>query len=191
MPTTPFPVIETKRLLLREIVHDDASALFAVRGNPEAMKWFGEDPLPDEAAARTLIDIMAGWRSKPSPPTRWGIHVKGQNALAGSCGLFARSPSWRKCSLSYELNPEVQGNGYMHEALCACLTWGFENMELNRIEAVVHPCNAASLRTLQRLGFKQEGLLRQVGFWRGHHHDMYQYSLLRQEFPQVGKEVLT
>lgn len=146
------------------------------------MKWFGVDPLPDEAAAVKLIEVFAGWRSMANPGTRWGIQVKGQDSLAGSCGLFAWNRGWRKCALGYELNPQAQGKGYMHEALRACLAWGFEHMELNRVEAQVHPSNAASLRSVERLGFKQEGLLRQLGFWGGQYHDMHQYALLRQEW---------
>jgi len=178
-----FPTLETDRLLLREIVQADAPALFAVHGDPEAMKWFGVDPLPDESAAVKLVDLFASWRSMGNPGTRWGIQIKGQNSLVGTCGLFAWNRSWRKCALGYELNPNAQGNGYMREALRACLAWGFEYMELNRVEAQVHPSNAASLRSIERLGFKQEGLLRQLGFWGGQYHDMYQYSLLHQEWP--------
>ena len=63
MPPSSFPTLETPRLLLREIVHADAPALFAVHGDPESMKWFGVDPLPDEAAALKLVDLFAGWRT--------------------------------------------------------------------------------------------------------------------------------
>ena len=183
MTPSSFPTLETERLLLREIVQDDVPALFAVHGDPEAMKWFGVDPLADEAAAVKLVDLFASWRSLANPGTRWGIQIKGQSSLVGTCGLFAWHRNWRKCALGYELNPNSQGNGYMQEALRTCLAWGFEYMELNRVEAQVHPGNAASLRSLERLGFRQEGLLRQLGFWGARYHDMYQYSLLRQEWP--------
>lgn len=183
MQQSQFPTLETERLLLREIVHADAPALFAVHGDPVAMKWFGADPLLDEAAALKLVDVFAGWRSMANPGTRWGIQVKEQSSIIGTCGLFAWHRAWRKCTLGYELNPNSQGRGYMQEALRACLTWGFDQMELNRVEAQVHPDNATSVRSLERLGFKQEGLLRQLGFWRGQYHDMHQYSLLRHEWP--------
>jgi len=55
-------------------------------------------------------------------------------------------------------------------------------MQLNRIEATVHPENQACLKLLERLGFVQEGRLRQAGFWLGEHHDLLQLSLLRAEF---------
>jgi ribosomal-protein-alanine N-acetyltransferase len=181
MPNIHFPTLETGRLVLREIVPADATALFAVHGDPASMKWFGVDPLVDEAAAGKLVEIFASWRAMPNPGTRWGIQIKGQSTLAGTCGLFAWNRAWRKCTLGYELNPVCRGQGYMHEALRACLAWGFETMQLNRIEAQVHPDNAPSLRSIERLGFQREGLLRQLGFWNGQFHDMYQYALLRSE----------
>lgn len=182
MADSAFPVLETERLLLREIVNEDAPALFEVHGDPESMKWFGVDPLPDEAAARNLVERFAGWRTLPNPGTRWGLQLKGESALIGTCGLFAWNRDWRKCALGYELHPRARGKGYMNEALRAVVEWGFAAMALNRIEAMVHPSNAASLRSLERLGFQREGLLRQVGFWSGQYHDMVQYSLLRQEW---------
>lgn len=180
--STPFPTLETERLHLREIVAADALALFAVHGDPVAMQWFGTDPLPDLAAAAKLVETFASWRAQANPGTRWGLQVKGREGLIGSCGLFAWNRNWRKCSIGYELNRNARGQGYMHEALCKCLQWGFAAMELNRVEAQVHPDNAASIASLQRLGFQREGLLRQVGYWGGRHHDMFQYALLRQDW---------
>lgn len=182
MTSSTFPALETPRLSLREILHSDAPALFAVHGDPDSMKWFGGDPLPDLAATLKLIDTFSSWRELPNPGVRWGIQPKGQDELVGTCGLFAWNRVWRKCTVGYELVATARRNGYMHEALRTCLTWGFENMDLNRIEANVHPDNASSIRSLERLGFRQEGLLRELGYWRGQFHDMYQYSLLRRDW---------
>jgi len=70
----------------------------------------------------------------------------------------------------------------MREALTAALSWGFQVMELNRIEAQVHPNNQRSIRLLGRLGFVEEGRLRQAAYWANQYHDMVQYSLLRVEW---------
>ncbi len=179
MPASAFPVLETPRLLLREIVPADAPALFAIHGDADLMRWFGNDPLRDLAGAQGLVSLFAGWRQLPNPGVRWAIEARDRPGLVGSCGLFAWHRSWRKCTLGYELAAGAQGQGYMHEALGAAIDWGFEAMELNRIEAQVHPDNAASLRSLRRLGFAEEGRLRQLGFWGGTFHDMLQFSLLR------------
>lgn len=189
MQTASFPTIETERLLLREIVYEDAPALFAVHGDRESMKWFGSDPLTDEAAAVKLVDLFAGWRALNNPGTRWGLQIKGGGELIGTCGLFGWQRNWRRCTLGYEQHPRFRGNGYMHEALLAVLSWGWVHMELNRVEAQIHPDNTDSLRSVEKLGFRREGLLRQAGYWSGQYHDLYQYSLLREDWLGLNETV--
>ncbi len=178
-----FPIIETKRLLLREITRSDAANIFAIHGDPKVMRWFGADPLPDLTAAENLIQKFAKTRTEPMTGTRWAIELRSNPGLIGTCGFFDWNSEWRKCLLGYELAPQAQGSGYMSEALQSVLSWGFENMVLNRVEALIHPDNLASLKIAKRLGFIEEGRLRQVGFWRGQFHDMLQFSLLRSERP--------
>jgi ribosomal-protein-alanine N-acetyltransferase len=84
--------------------------------------------------------------------------------------------------VGYELAPVAHGQGYMHEALTAALSWGFSAMALNRIEAQVHPNNLRSLKSLRRLGFVEEGRLREGGFWGGQYQDLLQFSLLRADW---------
>ncbi|AMP03577.1 acetyltransferase family protein [Collimonas pratensis] len=181
-----FPVLQTERLLLRETVEQDAEDIFAIHGNPELMRWFGTDPLPDLAAAQGLIRTFASWRLDENPGTRWAIEARRQPGLLGTCGLFKWNRAWRKCMVGYELAAQAQGQGYMRETLSAVMSWGFEHMALNRIEAMVHPDNLASLKLLRQLGFVDEGCARQAGYWRGQYHDMLQLSLLRSEWPAVS-----
>jgi [ribosomal protein S5]-alanine N-acetyltransferase len=70
----------------------------------------------------------------------------------------------------------------MREALVAAFGWGFEHMQLDRIEAQVHPHNRASMAVLKRLGFVDEGLQREAAAWGGRRHDMVALGLLRREF---------
>ena len=177
-----FPLIETPRLVLREIVAQDAQQLFSIHGDADLMRWFGNDPLPDLAAAESLVQTFASWRQLPNPGTRWAIERKAEPSLIGTCGLFAWNRNWRKCTIGYELAKDAQGKGYMHEALCAALSWGFHTMDLNRIEAQVHPSNRPSLKLLTRLHFMEEGRLRQGGYWAGQYHDMLQCSLLKSDW---------
>ena len=177
-----FPFLSTDRLNLREIAPTDAADLYSIHGDPERMKWFGSDPLETEDDATNLIQTVASWRALPNPGVRWALERKGLPGLVGTCGLFSWNRSWKKCTLGYELQRSVEGKGLMQEALLAAIPWGFSEMELNRIEALVHRENTASLRLLERLGFFAEGTLRQVCFWGGKFHDMVQLSLLREEW---------
>jgi [ribosomal protein S5]-alanine N-acetyltransferase len=180
----PFPTLETPRLILREIVEADAEALLAIHGDAEHMQWFGTEPLVDLEAAKKVVQVFAGWREQANPGTRWGIELKGQPGLIGTCGLFRWDLAWKRCVTGYELSRYQEGKGLMRETLTEVIAWGWEHMQLNRIEAQVHPRNAASLALVERLGFVEEGLLREVGFWRGQHHDLIQFALLKREWVQ-------
>ena len=180
-----FPSLSTRRLQLREIVASDAPALLAIHSDREAMKWFGTDPLPDLEAAETVIAGFANMRALPSPGLRWGIvHADpGRGgALLGTCGVFRWNRGWHTCLTGYELARHAQGRGLMTEALRAIYAWAFKAMEVERIEAQVHPLNVSSLKLLKRLGFVEEGLLREAGFWMGERRDLVQLGLLRREF---------
>lgn len=177
-----FPTLATERLVLREIVAADAPALFAIHSDAAAMRWFGTDPLTELAQAEKLVETFASWRRMPNPGVRWGITVRGDGILVGTCGLIKWNRGWQSCTLGYELAVAAQGRGLMKEALVAALSWGFERMELHRVEAQIHPDNAASIALARGLGFVEEGRGREAGFWLGEHQDLLQFGLLRREF---------
>jgi ribosomal-protein-alanine N-acetyltransferase len=96
--------------------------------------------------------------------------------------VFRWNRGWRSCITGYELARHAQGRGYMREALRAIYAWAFATLAVDRIEAQVHPRNAPSLRLLASLGFVEEGLLREGGYWMGERHDLVQLGLLEREF---------
>jgi len=177
-----FPTLETERLRLREIVAADAPTLFAIHSDVAAMRWFGTDPLTELAQAEKLVETFASWRKLPNPGVRWGIETRADGRLVGTCGLFKWNRGWQSCSLGYELAAGAQGRGLMKEALAAALAWGFVQMALHRVEAQIHPDNAASIVLVRGLGFVEEGCGREAGFWLGEHQDLLQFGLLRREF---------
>ena len=176
--TAAFPVISTERLVLREIVDDDASNIFAIHSDRASMRWWGDDPPTDIAQTKKLIAAWAGWRATPNPGVRWGLEAV-NGGLIGTCGLFKWNDKWRSCSTSYELGSEWTGMGFMIEAMNAIIDWGWEHMSLNRVEALVHPDNAPSQELLARLGFEREGHLRQAARWDGQYHDLLLMARLR------------
>ena len=179
-----FPSLSTRRLQLREIVASDAPALLAIHGDAETMKWFGTDPLADLEAAERVIAGFANLRQGQSG-VRWGmVHADPARggALLGTCGVFRWNRGWRTCLTGYELARHAQGRGYMTEALRAIYAWAFDAMAVDRIEAQVHPLNTPSLKLLKRLGFVEEGLLREAGLWMGERRDLVQLGLLQREF---------
>ena len=177
-----FPTLQSRRLVLREIVPSDAAALYAIHSDTDAMRWFGTDPLSNLQQAEQLVETFAAWRKTANPGTRWGIVEHGAHQLLGTCGLFKWNRAWKSCTIGYELSRDARGKGLMHEALSMVLAWGFEHMSLNRVEAQIHPENHASIKLATRLGFVCEGRLREAGFWLGAHRDLLQYALLRADY---------
>jgi ribosomal-protein-alanine N-acetyltransferase len=177
-----FPTLETPRLRLRELTLDDAPALLAIHGDGPAMRHFGTDP---HHPGRGRGPGAAFCRLAPAAPPRraLGLERRADGALVGSCGLFAWNREWAKCSTGYELARTARGQGLMREALRAAFDWGFAQMGLHRIEAQIHPDNAPSLALAEGLGFVREGRLREVGFWGGQRHDLWQLGLLRGDWP--------
>jgi RimJ/RimL family protein N-acetyltransferase len=181
--TPRFPTLATSRLMLRETSPDDAASLFAIHGDAEDMRWFGTDPMTEPAEADKLIQVFADWWRHGSG-VRWAVVRSSDSAFLGTCGLFRWNRNWRSCVVGYELAPFARGNGYMQEALRAAIEYGFETMQINRVEAQIHPQNAPSIRLLEKLGFLREGHQRQAGYWRGAYHDLSQFALLRADFPR-------
>jgi RimJ/RimL family protein N-acetyltransferase len=113
---------------------------------------------------------------------KWGIALRDSNTLIGTATLFNLSLDNGRAELGYAMGHTYWGKGYMNEALRALLSHAFEVMELRRLEADVDPRNAASIRTLERLGFQREGFLRERWHVNGEIQDAFFYGLLRREF---------
>ncbi len=173
-----FPEIETTRLFLRKISSEDENELFGFFSDPVVMKFYNIEPLKTVGEASALIERFSESFSKQTA-IRWGIAQKYDNAIIGTCGFHNWVKSSFRAEIGYELSKSFWGQGIMSEALHAIITFGFKKLELNRIEAVVQPENLSSRGILRKLGFKEEGTLRQYGFFRGHFVDLIMYSLLK------------
>lgn len=90
---------------------------------------------------------------------RWEITLKTEDTVIGSCGYFNYKLQHRRAEIGYELSREYWAKGIASEAVQAILNYGFEQVRLHRIEALIDPPNKTSLKLVERLGFKKEGLL--------------------------------
>jgi ribosomal-protein-alanine N-acetyltransferase len=102
--------------------------------------------------------------------------------LIGTVGYHKWEKAYFRAEIGYDLSPDCWGQGYMTEALRAVISHGFERMGLNRIDALVYIHNDRSTQLLQRLGFRQEGLLRDYFCLNGIFFDHYLFALLRREW---------
>jgi ribosomal-protein-alanine N-acetyltransferase len=113
---------------------------------------------------------------------RWGITLKGEDRVIGSCGFHHFGSHFRHAETGYELNRAFWGKGIMTEATSAILTYGFAELELHRVEAIIDIANERSRGLLLKLGFTYEGNLRQRYFFRDRFEDEHYFGLLKNEW---------
>ena len=180
-----FPQLETKNLLLRRIHPSDASALFKILADGEVTRFYDDDAFTDISQAS---DQIGAWENgfKNKGCIRWGITRKEEGTLIGSCGFYGFHTWYRRVSIGYELARNYWRQGIMTEALCAILNYGFGEMELNRIESVVMPENTASIIMLEKLGFRNEGLLEEYEKWGSKGFvDLCMFAMLRKDWSNL------
>jgi RimJ/RimL family protein N-acetyltransferase len=173
-----FPVLETERLILREITPADAEDLFRIYADPQVMRYWGSPPLRSIDEARAKIQLISdAFREREG--IRWAITRKGCDRLIGSGGHWRLVKQHMRSEIGYELAPEHWGRGIVPEAFEAILRFGFERMGLHSVEAQIDPANQGSRRVLEKLGFVQEGYFRESYFFDGAFTDMAVFSLLK------------
>jgi ribosomal-protein-alanine N-acetyltransferase len=172
-----FPGLETERCDLRKVPLTCAPDLFRIRSNPEGARY-GPDPWAEPKQAEIRIREWHEWfLAKEDIP--WGIFLRGQERLIGHI-KYAYMRQYLGM-LGYHLDVEFWNRGIMTEVLKAVVRFLYGQTEAYRLQATVHPEHAASIRVLERVGFKREGLLRGRAYWHGHFLDLYMYALLRGE----------
>jgi ribosomal-protein-alanine N-acetyltransferase len=178
---THFPCLTTKRLLLRQIQPNDAEALFAIFSDEEAMQFYGHEPHRSLDDTYELIrQLQARYAQRKS--IRWGITLQGEDRVIGSCGFHHFDEGFHHAETGYELHRAFWGKGMMFEAMSAILTYGFTEVGLHRVEAIIDIANERSKGLLLKLGFTYEGKLRQRYSFRGRFEDEYYFGLLRDEW---------
>lgn len=177
-----IPVIEGSRVNLRKMHPSDADTLLQYWGDPEVVKRMNMSPFTTSDEVLEMITLLNGL-AQCEDTLRWGIELKEEHKLIGSCGFntWQLSGAYR-AEIGYDLGKAFWGKGYMSEALALMLSYGYEVMGLNRIEALVQPTNVASLKLLTSFQFQQEGLLRQYQKIEEGFVDLYLYSLLKEEY---------
>ena len=176
-----FPELETERLILKKIQVENAASIFDLFSNEEIMKYYGQFPMKSIEEAEKLI-TMFDENYINDRGIRWGIFLKEDNRVIGTCGYHNWNKRHSRAEIGYELSMESWGKGFMKEALRQVTEYGFTVMKLNRIEALVYPENEASLKSLINQGFKEEGLLEEYVFFRNIYQDLIMLSLLKKNW---------
>ncbi len=178
---TQLPTLDAGPFAFRMIRPDDAVDLLAIFGDHEVMRYWSRPALEDLQAARDLArEVLEGFDSRSL--FQWGLVRPEDDRVIGTGTLCNLDVQNRRAEIGYALARSEWGRGVMSRVLPVLLRFGFETLDLHRIEADVDPRNPASIRLLERLGFKKEGYRRESYILNGEIQDAVNYGLLKREF---------
>ena len=175
-----FPNLHTDRLDLIEITQNHLSDLFTLFGDVQVVRFYNLLPFQNESEGQRLIDLFQT-RFTNQTGIRWGIALKGTNNIIGTIGYNTYTKN-HKATIGYDVQTLYWNKGYATEALQKVIEYGFDQLQVNRIDAEVMQGNTGSEKVLTKLNFKNEGVLRDWMYWDEKHYDMTMFSLLKSEF---------
>jgi len=157
-----FPIIETERIILRQLVDSDIDDIYEYAKNREAFVY--TDGFPHEyEEIKFVINMWCNEAYNSKQFIRWAIEHKIEKKVIGGIYLFApcgNDDSGRRMDIGYEISAQYCNKGYATEAIKAITKFGLSEMGLVRVQAQIVTENIGSIRACEKAGFTNEGTLR-------------------------------
>lgn len=181
---TKIPTISTARLTLRRILPTDLDDVFVYASNesvPRYLLWY---PHPDkDYTARYLREVER--RYKKAQFYDWAVTLTDSGRMVGTCGFTSFDLSNNSAEVGYVLAEDCWGQEIAPEALRAVITFGFEVLDLNRIEAHFMPDNHSSRRVLEKCMMQPEGVRREAMYAKGKYIDIETYAITASDYKKI------
>ena len=174
----PEHTIETERVYLRPFTFDDLDAFAVICSDQDVMRYIGAGRPLSREETQVRLNAIIEHRDKNGFGV-WAAVDRSKSTLMGYCGLqfLDNTP---EVEVGYRLAKRFWGMGLASETAKASLRYGFEELSLGRIVAVVQPANIASQRVLEKVG------LRYVKDARFYNSEVKYYALTREDYQRDG-----
>ncbi|MBK7680378.1 MAG: GNAT family N-acetyltransferase [Chitinophagaceae bacterium] len=150
---TPFPILTTERLTLRQLVINDEQEIFTLRSDSEINKYLDRQISNTIDDARNFINSVNENITK-NDSLYWAITLSDSNKLVGTICLYGFSEENDNCEIGYELLTNFQGQGIMTEAVEKVIDYAFNTIKVQKIAAFFHRDNQRSIKLLQKFSFR-------------------------------------
>lgn len=154
--------ITTKRLKLELISKSHIESVFKIYSSYSVCQYYDLEQYTERTEAE---DHVTRWLNYYATGKQIRFAIVLSDIVIGTCGLYQINPHHRRAYLGYDLLPDYQGNGYALEAVEAMINQTRVQYDLHRIQAHVIPENISSVNLLEKMGFQNEGLLKQYEKW--------------------------
>ncbi|AZA81457.1 GNAT family N-acetyltransferase [Chryseobacterium lactis] len=172
-----FPVLETERLILRQLTLSDSQDVFEYFSQDQVMKYYDLEAFKSLEDARNIIEHF-NTEFENGKGFRWALELKSEKKVIGTCGYHNWYREHFRAEIGYELNPLFWKQSFMKEAILPILTFGFESMQLHRVDAFIDPDNISSEKLLTSLNFQEEGTMKDYFFEKGKFVDARLFGLI-------------
>lgn len=176
-----LPVLRSERIELRQVEARDAEALFTVFGDADVNRFVSAPP---KSAAGFERFITETYRQQVAGAALcYVVTRREQGDVIGVLQLRQLEPGFRIAEWGFAFAASSWGTGLFAEAAALLLSFAFERIGVQRLEARVVTRNGRGMRALQKLGAVQEGLLRRSFQREGVEYDQALYAILADEWP--------
>lgn len=176
-----FDNLETERLILREINPENIRKIFSQLKDDQIMELLGIET--EENLEREKRNLEKGIETYYITFKKWALILKESGFIIGFCNYHTWCPAHFRSEIGYSLKEEEHKNrGYMSEAMEAILEFGFEKMNLNRVDAYISPDNYASQNLIKKFNFKNEGCHSEDYLIGDIFHDSVVFALLKRDY---------
>jgi [ribosomal protein S5]-alanine N-acetyltransferase len=176
-----LPTLAGERVVLRWMTARDTDALYEIYSDPETTRFWSTTAMTRKGEARQLLREIRE-EHQAGQLHEWGMTHRGDDHVIGTCTLFLIDHSNRRAEVGFALGRRWWGRGLMCDGLTTLLDFAFNELGLRRIEADVDPRNRNSIKLLEGLGFRAEGLLRERWNVGGELQDCAFYGLLARDY---------
>lgn len=176
-----FEIIETERLLLKGLSPAHMTYIFDNYTKAEIKEILGHRS--EEDYQKEAHKQQHGYASYNRSFLLFLVTDKASGQIIGRCGIHNWNADHRRAEVGYVMEDErYKRKGLMTEAFGAVIEYGFTQLGLNRMEALVGTGNIPSLKLMEKYNFVREGLLRQHHYAADRYEDSVLFSKLRSEF---------
>ncbi|RNA69811.1 GNAT family N-acetyltransferase [Alteribacter keqinensis] len=176
-----LPQLETKRVLLRKIRLEDLEEMHRYGSDDQVSRYVTWETHQSLADTKGFLDfVLSQYEKKQVAP--WGIELKTTGEFIGTIDFVWWKPEHKTAEIGYVISQNHWGKGYTTEAAKELLKFGFEKMDLVRIQARCFAANTGSERVMEKTGMTYEGLIRKGMYVKGKHQDLKMYSVLQEEY---------
>ena len=179
-----LPVLETDRLFLRALRTSDAADLFDYAHREDVTKFLLWKPHKTiEHTTEYLRYIQERYRAGLFYD--WALELKDTGKMIGTCGFTSFDPANGIGEIGYVLNPDYRGHSLALEAAQTVVRFGFQRLDLHRIEVRIMKGNEASFRVAEKLKMQFEGWKRDAALVAGTYRTVGICSILKEECPYL------